>query len=365
MNSKSFKLYFTFFNLIILFLIIILHKTLITKNLLLPAIILGFMILEGVFLLLLNSHNKRLRKNVNFAINLSQGVLDEQIYEKGEDQIGHLSDALNEVAINLKFLLNNLKEAVQGLFNIIDDIRNTSDSVIKETKHQTDSIQETFNSFEFLARSIKEVAKTAEGVSIVSKLTKKDATEGGQYIIQMVNEMKEISSSAQQIVEIIDVIDEIADQTNLLALNAAIEAARAGEHGKGFAVVAMEIRKLAERSTDAAHEITDIINLSNKKISKGTKFSHTASEAIKKIIIGTNNVSELIDKIRSVTSEEDKKSMRILESLDSIKEVSSHTVSKINTLVNSAVSAANRANNLKTLINKFNPVKSPEEIIKE
>ncbi len=321
--------------------------------------------IEFLFLILLKLYNKRLAKNVDFAVNLSRGILDEQLYEKSEDQIGLLSDALNAVAINLKFLLNNFNEALQGIYTILDRIKNTSDSVTNDTENQTSSIQETFVSFEFLVNSIKDVAKTAEGVSIVSNMTKMDATEGGQYIIQMVNEMKEISNSAKQIVEIIDVIDEIADQTNLLALNAAIEAARAGEHGKGFSVVAMEIRKLAERSADATHEITDIIQQSNKKIEKGTTFSKTASEAIKKIIVGINNVTDLINKIKSATSEESDKSIKILSSLEDIKEISANTVKKISLLVNSAVSVSNYASNLKTLLNRFNPVETSKDIVKD
>jgi methyl-accepting chemotaxis protein len=71
--------------------------------------------------------------------------------------------------------------------------------------------------------------------------------------------IKELAAKSEQIGAIVQTITGIAEQTNLLALNAAIEAARAGEQGRGFAVVAEEVRKLAEESQQAAHEISTLI----------------------------------------------------------------------------------------------------------
>ncbi|MDH3328474.1 MAG: methyl-accepting chemotaxis protein [Desulfobulbaceae bacterium] len=69
-------------------------------------------------------------------------------------------------------------------------------------------------------------------------------------------DQRTISALPDQFSVLIDAITEIAEQTNLLSLNASIEAARAGAHGKGFALIADEVGNLAQRSSDAANEIS-------------------------------------------------------------------------------------------------------------
>jgi methyl-accepting chemotaxis protein len=100
------------------------------------------------------------------------------------------------------------------------------------------------------------------------------------------------------------VIDEIAFQTNLLALNAAVEAARAGDAGKGFAVVASEVRTLAQRSSDAAKDISTLIHASGNEVTQGVKLVRSAGEVLEKIMTASQRVSTTISEVATAASEQ-------------------------------------------------------------
>ena len=121
--------------------------------------------------------------------------------------------------------------------------------------------------------------------------------EGTESVEATVEGMKAISESSEQISEIITVITEIAEQTNLLSLNAAIEAARAGAHGKGFAVVADEVGKLAQRSSEAAKEITQLIKDSTARVAEGAQLSDRSRQALEKIAAGGGTNMQAIQEI--------------------------------------------------------------------
>jgi methyl-accepting chemotaxis protein len=130
------------------------------------------------------------------------------------------------------------------------------------------------------------------------------ATRGGQVVAQVVSTMEAINQSSQKISDIIGVIDGIAFQTNILALNAAVEAARAGEQGRGFAVVAGEVRRLAQRSTEAAREIKDLIGASVEKVEAGTRQVAEAGSTIGEIVANAQRISGLVSDITHAANEQ-------------------------------------------------------------
>jgi methyl-accepting chemotaxis protein len=155
-----------------------------------------------------------------------------------------------------------------------------------------------------LSESITGIAHSTNQATGIATETQAEAELGGSILGQSIEAIGQIEKSSIGIADIVKVISEIANQTNMLAFNAAIEAARAGEHGLGFSVVASEVRKLAERSSEATREISKLIAESSQRVELGSKMSAKAAEGFEKIRAGVNRTTQTIGKIHEVTEQQ-------------------------------------------------------------
>jgi len=154
------------------------------------------------------------------------------------------------------------------------------------------------------AGTVKKNAENAQQANQFTGNTRGVADKSGEVVAQAVNAMARIEESSSNISEIIGVIDEIARQTNLLALNAAVEAARAGEAGRGFAVVAQEVRSLAQRCSQAAKDIKDLIVGSSGQVKEGAELVNRAGASLGEIVESIKRVADIVNDITTGSEEQ-------------------------------------------------------------
>ena len=179
----------------------------------------------------------------------------------------------------------------------IQQMGETGAKVVATSEEQGKMVNQVTGSVDEMISAVDEMHQAVNEATEFGKASMDAAQEGSRSVEATVDGMKAIAESSEQISEIIGVITEIAEQTNLLALNAAIEAARAGTHGKGFAVVADEVGKLAQRSSEAASEITQLIKDSTSRVDEGGRLTEQSQASLAKIDEGGNANMQAIAKI--------------------------------------------------------------------
>ena len=227
----------------------------------------------------------------------AEGNLTMRIERDYSGLFGKVKDSANSTAENLTRVMSEVRAAADALTGAANQVSATAQSLSQAASEQAASVEETTASIDVMSASINQNSDNAKVTDGMATKASKEATEGGGAVSQTVAAMKQIASK-------IGIVDDIAYQTNLLALNAAIEAARAGEHGKGFAVVAAEVRKLAERSQEAAKEIGELAGNS----------VHTAERAGKlldEIVPSIQKTSELVQEIAASSAEQSESVVQI------------------------------------------------------
>lgn len=224
-------------------------------------------------------------------VNAASGMQAE-IAKKAGKAIDDLLKSLKDVT---ELTVAQTKEA-QVATERVSAMGDTGEKVVSIAQKQAASVADASTAINQMARAVEEMSTAAVKATELGQGTLKAAEEGGAAVHATVDGMKSIAESSEQISEIISVITAIADQTNLLALNASIEAARAGEHGKGFAVVADEVGKLAQRSAEAAKEITKLIKDSSSRVAEGNRLTDQSRSALQRIAeAGRANVQAIGD----------------------------------------------------------------------
>ena len=238
-----------------------------------------------------------------------------------KDEVGLIAHAASAVVERVGATIGNIKSAASEVTNASAEISTSTTDLSQRTEEQAASLEETSAAMEEMAATVKKNADNAQEANLSARGTREVADRGGQVVAKAVQAMALIEESSRKISDIIGVIDEIARQTNLLALNAAVEAARAGEAGRGFAVVASEVRSLAQRSSQAAKDIKDLITNSNSQVKDGVGLVNEAGTALTEIVDSIRKVAEIVSEIASASAEQSTGLEQISKALAQMDEV--------------------------------------------
>jgi len=205
---------------------------------------------------------------------------------------------------SLQGVSDRLASASQQLGAASTQISQVSHSLSANSNEAASSLEETVASIEELSSIVNRNAESAKEADGLSQNCQSSAEQGATEIRELIKAIDEIATSSKKIEEIINVIDDIAFQTNLLALNAAVEAARAGDQGRGFAVVADAVRTLAQRSSSAAKDITNLIKESVDKVERGSKIAGSSGQVLNAIVDSVKKVSSINTEISAASTEQ-------------------------------------------------------------
>jgi methyl-accepting chemotaxis protein len=282
----------------------------------------------------------------------SGGTLAQTVTEASAT-IEQMTVSIDQMARDLESLAGTVNETtatVEEMASFIASVAQNAESLGEAASRASATVSG-------MAGAVTDVAKIAAEADRISARASEDARTGGEAVSRTVDGMRAISENmentarvitglgkrSQEIGRILEVIEEIADQTNLLALNAAIEAARAGEAGRGFAVVADEVRKLAERSVEAAKEIgevvgkvqqetTDAVDVARSgaaEAKQGIALADKAGAALRNIIESVSRSSDLMGQIADATGKQSQASSEVLDTVSRMNAATSQVTQAV------------------------------------
>ncbi|MCT8284843.1 methyl-accepting chemotaxis protein [Xanthomonas translucens pv. translucens] len=270
---------------------------------------------------------------------VADGDLSCKVMGRYEGAFADMQRYVNVTIDTLTGIVNEVNGNAATLASASEQLSATAQSLSQAASEQAAGVEETSASLEQMTASISQNSENAKVTDGMAAKASREAAESGEAVRKTVAAMKEIARK-------IGIIDDIAYQTNLLALNAAIEAARAGEHGKGFAVVAAEVRKLAERSQVAAHEIGDVAGSS-------VDLAESAGHLLDGMVPSIRRTSDLVQEISAASEEQTSGVGQINCAVVQLNQTTQQSAANAEELAATAEEVSSQAEQLQVLMNFF------------
>ena len=267
--------------------------------------------------------------------------------------VGRLQKALQQMQVNLKTVVSDVRDEMQQLHIAVVEIANGNADLSARTESQASSLQETAASMEEITGTVQQSAAAAQRGSQLSQETNDVTVRSNEAVLAVAASMQDIAQHSEKITEIIQMIESVAFQTNILALNAAVEAARAGEQGRGFAVVATEVRALAQRTTSAAKDIRELITESAQRIQSGASHTSSAQERMTLALQAVGHVNAVLSEISHASNEQTLGISQVHDAIAQMDSITQQNAAMVEQLAATAQSLASQVDSVSASMRLF------------
>ena len=346
-----------------------------TALLLLVSLLMGWLVAINIV--------KPLKSLVSMIGNIAdgEGDLTARLETNRQDEIGEVCARFNLFVEKIHAIVLQVANSVGEVSGAAEHLRGTAEQIATAAEEVASQSTAVATASEEMSATSTDISRNCTIAADVSNEASRTAAEGAEIVRSTIHGMQQIAervtlasqsvaglgARSDQIGVIVGTIQDIADQTNLLALNAAIEAARAGEQGRGFAVVADEVRALAERTTKATREISEMITAIQTEtgsavttmesgvavMEAGMKHSQQSGQSLEQILSAISEVTAQVHQIATAAEEQTATTGEISNNIHQITQVVHETASGAHETANSASRLTAMADNLNSLVSRF------------
>ncbi len=292
-----------------------------------------------IFFMTRNIITSPLKGLIVFTKGISSGKLYQKMEIKTNDEVGQMAGSLMQMSEKLRNIVESIRSGADSIALGSNEMNASAEQIAQGVSEQASSAEEVSSSMEEMSSMINQNANNAQQTEKTALKAAKDIEEVKRSMDITVNAMRNIA-------EKITIIGEIAGKTDLLAINAAIEAARAGEHGKGFAVVASEVRKLAERSQEAAKEIDEVSHSS-------VEIAEKSGKLLEEVVPVIQNNANLVREISASSAEQNSGADQVNNAITQLAQVTQQNSASSEELATGSEELASQAQQLKDAIAYF------------